>query len=213
MQELLQLALHPLNIVYSVLLAFVVLYWLSVIIGAVDMSALDFDLDIDADLDVDVDADADISVGGWFAAVFHFFNFDRLPFMLIMSVVVLSAWTMSVLSNHYWGNYSLPFALAMTAPIILVAFILAKFLTYPLIPLFAAMNQPAEPVNFFGMNCKVKLPPTGEKFGQAGAYHEGDELLVNIKSAYALRAGQQVVIVGQTDDQRYWLVEPLEPDG
>ena len=210
MEALLQLALHPLNVVYSILLALVVLYWLSVILGAVDMSALDFDLDADLDMDADLDADTDLSVGGWFAAVFHFFHFDRLPFMLVMSIVILSAWTLSVISNHYWGNYSLGFALAMTAPIILAAFLAAKIFTYPLIPLFTAMNQAAAPVEYVGMECKVKLPPSDSKFGQAGAYHDGDELLINIKSRHELRAGQEVVIIGRTEDQRYWLVEPLK---
>ncbi|MEL6970499.1 MAG: hypothetical protein AAFO02_10025 [Bacteroidota bacterium] len=213
MHELLQLALHPFNLVYSILLALIVLYWISVILGAVDMSALDFDFDADVDLDVDVDADTDISVGGWFTAVFHFFHFDRVPFMLIMSIVVLSAWTLSIISNQYWGNYSLGFALAMTAPIILSSFMAAKILTYPLIPLFSAMNQAVAPVEYIGLNCKVKLPPADQKFGQAGVYHQGDELLVNIKSQHELRAGQEAVIVGRTEDKRYWLVEPLEPDG
>ncbi len=211
MQEVLQLALHPFNLVYSILLALIVLYWISVILGAVDISALDFDFD--ADVDMDVDADANVSVGGWFTAVFNFFHFDRLPFMLIMSIVVLSAWTLSIISNHHWGNYSLGFTLAMTAPIILTSFIVAKFLSYPLIPLFSAMNQAVAPVEYVGMNCKVKLPPADQKFGQAGTYYQGDELLVNIKSQYELQAGQEVVIIGRTEDKRYWLVEPLERDG
>jgi len=210
MQELFQVAVHPLNLVYTVLVALVVLYWLSVILGAIDISAFDFDLDTDLDVDVDADVDTDISVVGWLATALHFFHFDRLPFMLVMSLVILSAWSMTVLTNHYWGNYSVAFGLALAAPILLVAFLLAKILSYPLIPLFARMNTAAVPVEYVGMQCRVKLPPYGKNFGQGGVYHDGDELLVNIKSNHPLKAGEETVIIGRTEDQRYWLVEPLD---
>ncbi|WP_367388618.1 hypothetical protein [Lewinella sp. LCG006] len=208
MQELFQVAVHPLNLFYTVLMLLVVLYWLSVILGAIDMSAFDFDLD--TDLDVDADADTDFSAGGWLATALHFFHFDRVPFMLVMSLVILSAWTMTVLTNHYWGNYSTAFGLALIAPILLIAFFVAKMLSYPLIPLFARMNTAAAPVEYVGMQCRVKLPPYGNNFGQGGVYHDGDELLVNIKSNHPLKAGEETVIIGRTEDQRYWLVEPLD---
>lgn len=196
--------MHPLNLVYTVLMILVVLYWLSVVFGAIDISAFDVDLDVDADVDTD------ISVGGWFASAFHFFHLDRVPFMLIMSLVILSAWTMTVLTNHYWGNYSAAYGLAMAAPILLIAFLVAKILSYPLIPVFDRMNTAAVPVEYVGMQCRVKLPPYGKNFGQGGVYHDGDELLVNIKSNHPLKAGEQTIIIGRTEDQRYWLVEPLD---
>lgn len=208
MQELFQVALHPLNLFYTVLVALVILYWLSVILGAVDISAFDFD--IDADVDVDADVDTDISVGGWLANALHFFHFDRLPFMLVMSLVIVSAWTMSVLSNHYWGNYSITFGLAMIAPVLLASFIIAKILSYPLIPIFAKINTSVAPVEYIGLTCRVKLPPATNRFGQGGVYHDGGELLVNIKSEHQLRAGQETIIIGRTEDQRYWLVQPLD---
>jgi hypothetical protein len=216
MQELFNLAIHPLNLIYSFLLALVMLYWLSVIFGALDMSAFDFDLDVDVDVDPSVEVDPSVDLGaGWFAGAMHFLHFDRLPFMLIMSFVIVSAWSMSVLSNHYWGNYSGAFALAMTGPIILASFMVAKVLSYPFIPLFAAVNQAAEPVAYIGRECRIKLPPVENKFGTASVEHSGDQLLVNIKTLkpnQLLKPGQSALIISQTDDHRYWLVEPLEPD-
>lgn len=212
MQELFNLAIHPLNIAYSFLLAFVMLYWVSVIIGALDMGVFDFDFDADAD----IDADADVGLGtGWFAGALHFLHFDRLPFMLVMSFVIISAWCMSLLTNHYWGNYSGIYSLAMSGPILLASFMVAKVVTYPLIPLFAAVNQEVKPVDYIGRECRIKLPPIDNKFGTASVAYSGDQLLVNIKSLKPhqhLKPGQTARIVSQTDDHRYWLVEPLEPD-
>lgn len=210
MQELFNLAIHPLNIIYSFLLALVMLYWLSVIFGALDMGSLDLEVDPSVDLDTDLDIG-----GSWLAGAMHFLHFDRLPFMLIMSFVIVSAWSMSVLSNHYWGNYSGAFALAMTGPIILASFVVAKLFSYPFIPLFAAVNQAAEPVAYIGRECRIKLPPVENKFGTASVQHRGDQLLINIKSLNPnqhLKPGQSALIISQTDDHRYWLVEPLEPD-
>lgn len=210
MQELFNVALHPLNIVYTLLLALVILYWLSVIVGALDLGSIDVDADFDAGFD------GDFSFGGWLAGALHFFHFDRLPFMLIMSLVITSAWSMALLSNHYWGKYDTTFALFLTGPIVLIAFIVAKLLSYPLIPLFKATNTAAVAVEYIGQICRVKLPPSGDQFGQAGVEYDGDELLVNIKSAAAdrtWRSGQTAVIIGRSEDHRYWLIEPVESEG
>ena len=54
MMELVTAAFLPVNFVLTVLLILVVLYWLMVIIGALDADL--FDIDFDTDVDVDVDA-------------------------------------------------------------------------------------------------------------------------------------------------------------
>lgn len=207
MQELLQAALHPYNILYTGLLGIVLIYWLTVIVGAMEMDAIDMNWDADADAG-HIDTDH-----GWFVGALHFFHFDRLPFMVVMSLVVVAGWALSILTNHYWGAYTSTFALVMAGPILLAALIIAKVISYPLLPLFAATNTAVADVEYIGRVCRVKLPPEGDKFGQAGVAHSGDELLIHIKAARdgtALHVGQQARIVSLTDDQRYWLVEPLE---
>ncbi|MEM1214962.1 MAG: hypothetical protein AAGJ82_04720 [Bacteroidota bacterium] len=209
MQDLLHAALHALNLPYTFLLGVVFVYWLSVLFGAIDLGSFD------VDVDMDLDAEADVSIGGWFAGALQFFHLDRLPFMLIMSLVILAGWGMTVLSNHYWGDYRLGFALAMAAPILLTAFMVAKVLSYPLLPVFAATNQEAKPVEYIGKVARIKLRPTDTHFGQAGVDNDGDQLLINIKSTVptgVLSVGQDVLIIGQTQDKRYWLVRPLAPN-
>ena len=106
MQELLQAALAPYNIVHTLLLTVVLFYWLGIIFGALDISAFDIDVDagVDMDVDADVDAGADGNGVGWFAGALHFFNFGKLPFMLIMSFVIFFAWAISILAHHYIGH-------------------------------------------------------------------------------------------------------------
>lgn len=47
MRELLEAALLPVNLMYTSLLLFMLVYWLSVIFGALDVHFLDFNLDAD----------------------------------------------------------------------------------------------------------------------------------------------------------------------
>lgn len=206
MTELLQAALEPVSIFYTVLLAIVLLYWFSVILGALDISALDFDLDLDADADMD-------SGGSWFAGTLHFFNFGRLPFMVIMSVVILAAWCLAILGNFYIGHHTWGFALATFLPIIFISLVLAKFITTPLIPLFARLDGTAGEIDYIGQVCQIRLPVNAEKFGQAEVQIDGDWLLINVKTEtneMALRSGEQALVVGKTPDERYYLVRRLE---
>ena len=68
MQEFLTIILSMPTVVYTVLMGLMALYWVTVIMGAVDIDLfdldadLDADIDLDADLDLDVDADIDVDV-------------------------------------------------------------------------------------------------------------------------------------------------------
>jgi hypothetical protein len=217
MQELLQVAFSSVNLFYTVLLMLVVLYWLSVILGAIDLSSIDFDLDLDADVDldadIDIDADIDADAGtssGWMAGAMHFFNFGKMPFMVVITVVVMSAWLLSILSNYYLGQGSPLFALAMFVPILFVSLMIAKILTTPLVPIFSRLDSTAEPVDYIGMACRLKLPASSSKFGQAEVLIDDTPNLINVKTRSddePMGSGEDAVIIGKTDDEKYYLVE------
>jgi len=211
MQELLNAALAGVNLPYTMLLGLVILYWLSVVLGAFDLSALDFDLDAEVDTDIDLDADTG-DIGGWFAGALHFFNFGRVPFMLIMTVVVLAAWSMAILGNHYIGNYQIGFALATAIPIVFIGLILAKWLTNPLVPLFEQMNKEAKPMDYIGQACQLILPATHEQMGQAKVTVEDNELLIYVKTAAPglnLPAGAEAVVIRRAKDESHYLINKL----
>ena len=62
MKEIIEAAFSPVNIIPTILLLFVLFYWIIVIVGVINMDFLDVDVDMDADIDLDVDVDADIDV-------------------------------------------------------------------------------------------------------------------------------------------------------
>ena len=72
MLEFFNTVFSPANVISSGLLMLVVVYWITVMLGAIDLDFLDFDIDIDGD----VDMDADIDQGGllWLNHILTFFN-------------------------------------------------------------------------------------------------------------------------------------------
>ena len=219
MQALWQAAIEPVNIFYTVLLGVIVLYWLSVFLGALDMSAFDFDVDVDADIDVDVDVDVDADIDmdgeanttvGWFAGVLHFFNFGKLPFMILMSFVILSMWCLALLSNDYVGHGSWGFALAMFIPILFVSLIIGKIVTTPLVPIFKNLDQAVEPINYIGKICKLRLPASSSKFGQAEVNIDDDVLLIEVKTESdeeVIKRGETARVIGKTSDNKFYLIK------
>lgn len=219
MIELFQAAISAENIIYTVLLVLVLLYWLSVIAGALDMNAFDIDLDLDADLDVDLDADVDVDAAGgtsgWLAGALHFFNFGKLPTMVILSFVILFAWMINVLMNHYLGGGSLVFALMFMLPNLFISLLLTKIVTTPLVPIFKQLNTPEEDVNFAGMFCKLTVTANQTKKGQAEVIHENRSLLIYVKvdkdDVDTINKGEQAVILRPSKDASYFFIrKPTE---
>lgn len=215
MEALWQAAFSPENVVYTILLGVVLLYWLSVFLGAIDLGALDLDFDIDAEVDMDVDADLDVDseVGtsaGWLAGALHFFNFGKLPFMVLLSFVVVPAWIASIGLNEYFNPGAWWFPVAMILPILFVSLLIGKILSTPFVPLFAKMNTAAESVDYIGRLCKLRMGASASKFGQAEVAIDGDVLLIEVKTESddrPLARGDTARIIGKTEDQRYFLVQ------
>lgn len=211
MNELIQVAFSPVNIVYTFLLILVVMYWLSIIIGVLDFGMFDIDFDIDADADLDADIDAGGGVGS-IAGFLHFFNFGKLPFMVIMSFVILSCWSISVFMSQY-SEGSILFALALAAPNLLVSLCLAKVITMPLIPVFEKLDTGVEPVDYIGMTAKLLLPASTSKMGQAEVLIENSPLLINVKLESAslenLKKGEEVVILRKEKNKNFYIIKKL----
>ena len=91
MMELVEHAFSGVNLLYTILLMMVLVYWLIVILGLIDLDA--FDLDLDADVDGGLDAHE----GGfsWLA----YFNVGEAPIMFFVSIVTLVMWVVSMQVN------------------------------------------------------------------------------------------------------------------
>ncbi len=199
------------NLPYTLFLIVVLLYWLSVILGALDLDLFNFDLDADVDMDADLDMDADVDAdadadsdgdahahGGALRSILLFFNFGEVPVMIMISVLFFLMWNVSLVFTYYTGNSSLLFAAVIFVPNFLGSLFVAKFLTMPLRALFRAMASEKEDYEeMIGRPCVVITSKVDESFGQARIETKGSPLLINARTENGeiLTKGEEALVV------------------
>ncbi|GAA4826894.1 hypothetical protein [Algivirga pacifica] len=206
--DFLYAALQPINLPFTALMAFVLLYWLSVLVGVLDLDTLDVDLDVDADTDVDTDVHLD---GNAFAQVLHFFNVGEMPIMIICSFWFLFMWVISIFSNHFMDNQSGIVAMGLAFPNIVLSLFLTKFSTWPFKRIFQQMTQ-AEDTSAVGKECELILPVSAERMGQArvqaGSYHQ----TIYVKTAdesMILPKGKKALVIAYDETEKCYWIEPV----
>lgn len=217
MTELLHAAVSPPNLLATGLLVFVLLYWLTVILGLLDFKTLDVQTGhaIDGPHEAHVSPDpAGLGVS-WLNHALAFFNLGRVPLMVFLSFVALPLWVGSVLLNHYLHNESGLLGLLLLVPLFIGSLLLAKVLTQPFVHLFAAMernhDEGAQPL---GKVCLVLLPTSHERLGQASVQlRSGAPLVLNVRAASAateLAKGDSALVIDYDAPRRCYLIEPYD---
>lgn len=215
MLEILNEAVSSANMIYTIFLGLSIIYWFLVMLGALDIDGLDFDFDVDldADVDIDVDSDLDVSGGGNFlSGILIFFNFGKMPFMIIFSFISLTMWTIGMLSNHYLGGGNLLFAMALFVPILFVSAIIAKLITTPLIPVFREMGGDVENVDYLGRTAIVTLQSSKTKLGQIKLIENNDIHILNAKvhvdnKKDSVKKDDEVVVIDKAEDGNYYWIQ------
>ena len=206
MLDLLHAAVSAPNIIPTALLVFVLVYWLVVILGAID---LDF-FDIDVEMEAEADVDGELSVS-WLNHALAFFNLGQVPFMLFMTFWIVPVWVMAVLGNHYLENESLGFGLLLLVPILIVGLFVAKFLTAPFVRLFGKLDSDvAHNQSLIGRPCTVTSSASASRTGQARIVTNGAPLLLNVRTpdGLSMRRGDTALVIDYEPQRNVYLVEP-----
>lgn len=206
MSELFTTAIAGANIIPTTLLALVILYWLIVIVGAIDIEFLDIDIDVDADGDVDM-------LEGPFHGILAFLNIAELPFMLVFSIIVLIFWTISMLL------YFLPIKTGgvlngiLLIPTFIISLLLTRVVTNPLKGLFAGVQRE----NDEGSQIEGKLGTllsdlTYGRLGQAELERYGAPIIINVKlqEEESLKKGAKVLIIKKDSSKDYYIIKKFE---
>ncbi len=208
MVELMTLALSPINLVFTLLLLMVILYWIIVILGVLDVDLFQIDVsDFDADVDVN---GAGASLSG---SVLHFFHVGEVPVMVLFSLLVLSLWAGSVLGNYYYNPESLPSrAFGILVVNVVVALVVVKALGAPLKPFYAMFNRDYNaPKPVMGSLCRItttQVTPTD--MGQAEVRTKGAPILLNVlsKQDHRFAKGDEAVVVGKNKESGIHYIVP-----
>jgi len=218
MKELIIAALSAPNIIPTALLGLVVVYWITVMLGALDFEFLDFDIDaaLDAEVEMDMSAAAETEVHAqmdisWFNSVLIFFNLNKVPFMIFFTMLILPVWIVCIMLNDYLGINSFPGGLIILIPSIFVSLFIAKILTIPFAHLFAHMEkEESESKSAVGKICIASNLITDHKIGQAKIKTSGSPILLNVitDKGNQLQTGESGLVIKYLKDRNIYLVAP-----
>ena len=211
MTELIQAAFSAVGIIPTAFLLFVILYWVAVIFGLLDMEFLH--LEIEAELELDDGHAADVSGITWLNSALGFFNLGKIPLMLFLSFLALPFWAITLLIVHYVPAGSGLIGWALLVPSLVAALLVSKILTTPFVKLFSVLEKEHDSkVNIIGQVCTIMLPADSVAMGQAAVKTAGSPLLLNVKTTQgqALQKGQTALVIDYNDENKFYLVEPYE---
>ncbi|WP_152559903.1 hypothetical protein [Hymenobacter sp. IS2118] len=211
MTELLQAAISPPNLLPTGLLVFVLLYWLTVLLGLLDLKTVDLSVEDHGHLHFDSDGAPNEMGTSWLNGTLAFFNLGRIPLMIFLSFLFLPLWVGSILLNYYTGNTSGLLGLAFFLPLFIGSLFVAKFLTLPFVRLFTAMEKDHDSsAVVIGKVCTVVLPATAEHLGQASVRIDGAPLMLNVRSTKApLGKGETALVIDFDAARKCYLIEPF----
>jgi hypothetical protein len=189
----------------SVLLILVVLFWVLVILGALDLDVIDLDIDVDTAQDV-----------GWFPSIgllaLRFLNVGPIPLMIWMSIFSLCLWIVSVSwvePSAHDNNWLAVQVLVRNAAIALIA---TKIITQPLLR-FAQKSEMRKSADLLGSVCVISTSEVTEKQGQAKLHTEGAPLLLHVRTREGtLRKGDLARIVDFDPANLIYYVEKLQQE-
>ena len=163
--------------IYTALLGAVLFYWVLALIGLVDFESSGIDLDLHADGSVN-----DLgSLAGFMIA----FGLEGVPFSIVVSLLVLSAWTLSCLAGM-WLLPLVPTTLLQVAAgtaVLLASGAIALPITARLLRptkrLFVTHNAVSN-AGLVGMPCVITTASVDEQFGYAEVKRRGAGLNVRV---------------------------------
>ena len=206
------------NLPVSVMLALVVLYWLGVILGGLDLDL--FHIHGDTGLDVDMDAGADLDghgdLGhhghGSFGSLMIFLNMDKIPLTIVFSILITIWWASAILTYHFFSSELALFAWLMHIPLFLVSVIATKIITYPMTLIHKALDGGKKPplTMAVGQIGVLDFDCSEDSISQAVITTGGAPLVVNTKSRDGLiPKGSRVLIIEKNTDGDFYYVDKV----
>lgn len=209
------------NVVFTIALGVVLVYWLFVLLGTLDIDLFghgDVGGHDVGDVGGDVagghdagghdggdghDGDGDADSGG----LWHFLGLGDVPLTISISFIVLTGWVASMLGTRYLQDGALRYAVL---PLAFVAALLASaVLVRPLRPVFRVREGKTNR-DYEGATCTITTGHVDDKFGQATIEDGGTVLIIAVRcdKAGALKRGDKALVVEFDPERQAYIVEP-----
>lgn len=211
------------TVVFTILLGVVVLYWLFVLLGALDIELLGHgdghDLHVDGHAHFDGDGHAgghghdahDAHDGdGGAEGLIQALGLSGVPVTVMLSILILTAWSFCVGAMRFLGSGSAGWLVTAAALLSFAAAIpLTSLLVRPLRRLFVTLPAPRHR-DLLGKVCTITTLRVDERYGQAEIEDGGAGLIVQVRSngPVSLARGDRAIIFDYKDEVFY--VAPME---
>jgi hypothetical protein len=223
LKELFEISFSPVNAALSILCILLLLYWLLVIFSGLnpDFFSIDFDGDVHADVDAGLDVhhnhgkhiDSDYGDSNAFTSILKFFNFDELPLFFLLTVLFICMWFISVNVTYFIGVEHTRKGFLLLIPNFIVSLFVIKLVAHPLGWVYKHINHKGEEeIDFIGRRCTVLTSIKADRTGQIELVVNGDPIKIYARSnsGEELKAGSTAVIVNESTDKKYYLIEKFD---
>ncbi|MCC5842752.1 MAG: DUF1449 family protein [Verrucomicrobia bacterium] len=202
-------AFHVVNLPATLLLLLVVIYWLTVIFGVMDLSSLDLDL---PEIEFEGDAGPEAAHTA-FDAFFEYFNIKYVPISIFVSFFALSFWVTGMIANEMLGSRAVPLiGLAVFGVNLVFSAHAAKVITLPMVPLFKQMQKDVSARrDLIGSRVVVTSSKADAVFGQAEIVDEGAPITLNVRTeGEEISKGSEAVILQHQTERDIYIITPME---
>ncbi len=220
------------TVIFTALLGIVLVYWMFVIVGALDIDMVDVGGDLDGlaegaaegaveggvdgateGLDGATETASGLQDGLSLLSFMSWLGLRNAPFTVVFSLIIVIAWAASFLGRQYLtgvlGPGPLTSVLVATFAL-LVATPLTGLMSRPLGPLFK-IRAAEERRDLVGRSCTIETGSVDERFGVATVHEGGHWPRIEVRAASPnpLTRGAEALIVSYDPDEETFRVEPL----
>lgn len=208
MIELWQHAISPINLSFTIILGAVILYWLLVILGMLDMD------DGHGDADAHVGGDGHAHSSGIFGSFMHFLHMGEVPFMVVVSLLSLFLWVGSIGVNYYFNEGGVVAkALILLVPVLVVGVLVTHFAALPFKKIFRMLDKDYDlHAPIVGSVGKVVSGEVSATFGQVVVESKGAPITLNarVSAGASLKKGDQALVIEENKQNKTFKVVKYE---
>lgn len=230
MTELLEASLAFPTVSLTILLGVIFLYWVFVILGALDIDLFSSDAGHGGHhgggdghggdghgSDGHAHKSGTAESTGGASSFLHPFGLRRVPFTISITLVILFAWTISLLCMYYlgpWIPHGMPlwlFGLIVLVASVLISMPLTALAITPLAPAFV-VHSAMRARDLVGSTCSVTTGRVGHDFGQAKVTDNGAELVIPVRCDQENKISRhdKALVIDYDAARHAYLIEPLD---
>jgi hypothetical protein len=198
------------TVFFTGLLGVCLLYWVAVIIGALDLDLFGGHSADGPDLDAGGHGHANNSL-------LDLFSFGKVPIPIPLSFFALAGWGLGMfaeLNLRSWLGIVLPgflYPVVIGLALVVVALLVATALARPLRPIFAMKEEERGEKSLIGRQVKITSLKADHRFGTAVCENDGPGIIMMVvcRDGVELKRDDMAVVVEYDETKRVYLIAPF----